>query len=260
MSAAPEPQEIFARTQEEGRRRLSRPPVELAATALVAGFDVVFGVIALGIVASHLSEHFGDAAAHVAGSLSFGIAFVFIVVGRSELFTENFLVPIAGLERRSRGSWAKLGELWTLSPVLNLLGGTLLVLLVTSHGVLPERTGGALVRVAEALDGKSFVTAFLSAITAGALVTLMTWLVEGSASAGIRLASAWLVGALLALGSFNHVIVGTLELVFGMRYGADVGYGDLFQNLGIAALGYLIGGVLFVTLTRIGQARAAEGT
>jgi len=47
---------------------------------------------------------------------------VFIVVGRSELFTENFLVPITGLSR-DRGSWVKLGELWVISLVFNLAGG-----------------------------------------------------------------------------------------------------------------------------------------
>ena len=44
---APEPQEIYERTRDEGRRRLSRPLLELAATAIVGGFDVAFGVAAL---------------------------------------------------------------------------------------------------------------------------------------------------------------------------------------------------------------------
>jgi hypothetical protein len=37
---APQPDEIYERTRDEGRRRLSRPILELAATALVGGFDV----------------------------------------------------------------------------------------------------------------------------------------------------------------------------------------------------------------------------
>ena len=43
--SAPEPEEIYARAREEGRRRLSRPVLELSATALVGGFDVAFGVL-----------------------------------------------------------------------------------------------------------------------------------------------------------------------------------------------------------------------
>jgi hypothetical protein len=36
---------------------------------------------------------------------------------------------------------------------------------------------------------------------------------------------------LIALGTFNHAIVSTIELVFGMRYGAAVSVGELFRNL-----------------------------
>jgi formate-nitrite transporter family protein len=168
MPGAPEPDEIYRRTQEEGRRRLARPPLELAATALVAGFDVVFGIAALG-VAHHLAGPF-------AGSLAFGAAFVFVVVGRSELFTENFLVPIAGVERGDRRSWWKLAELWAATPFLNLLGGVLLLLVLTTHGVLPEGTGDALSTVAEDLAENGVLAAFMSAVAAGALITLMTWL------------------------------------------------------------------------------------
>jgi formate/nitrite transporter FocA (FNT family) len=251
MAGAPEPEEIYRRTEEEGRRRLSRPPLELAATAFVAGLDVVFGIVALGI-ATH-------EAGPLAGAVAFGVAFVFVVVGRSELFTENFLVPIAGIERGNRGSWLKLAELWTFSPVLNLAGGIALVLIVTTHGVLPDGTGDALVEVAQTLDENSAAAAFFSAVAAGALITLMTWLVEGAESMMVRIVTAWTVGALLALGTLNHVIVVTLELIAGIRYGADVGYGDVAANAGIAAAGNLLGGVVFVTLTRFGQARASAG-
>jgi formate/nitrite transporter FocA (FNT family) len=258
VAQLPEPEEIFQRTQEEGRRRLSRPALELAATAFVAGVDVVFGVVALGVVHALLEPRFGPEAATLGGALAFGVAFVFIVVGRSELFTENFLVPIAGLDRRDRGSWYKLAELWTVSPVVNLLGAALLVLVVTTEGVLPDGTGAALVSTAETIDLNSVLAAFMSAVAAGALITLMTWLVEGSQTMGVRVAIAWAVGALLALAAFNHVIVVTVEFFFGIRYGADVGWGDLLSNLGIAAVGNLAGGVLFVTLMRFGQARGSS--
>jgi formate-nitrite transporter family protein len=110
-ASAPEPERIYERARAEGRRRLSRPVLELAATTLVGGFDVAFGVAAYALAAGAVEAHFGPGVAHAVGAVAFGIGFVFVVVGRSELFTENFLVPIAGLER-SRGSWLKLGELW----------------------------------------------------------------------------------------------------------------------------------------------------
>ncbi|MBW3653776.1 MAG: formate/nitrite transporter family protein [Actinobacteria bacterium] len=249
----PEPHEMFARTRAEGRRRLTRSKLELTSTSLVAGFDVVFGVIALAAATAAITPRFGPSAGHFVGSLFFGIAFIFIVVGRSELFTENFLVPITAL-RRGRLSKVKLAELWTISPVMNLVGGTALILIVSSKGVLPEGAAPALVEVAETIGDLSLWSAFLSAIVGGALITVMTWMVEGVGTTGGRIVVAWIAGVLLALLSLNHVIVVTLELIFGIRFGADITGGDVALNFVVAAVGNLIGGVLFVTLTRTSQA------
>jgi formate-nitrite transporter family protein len=255
-TGAPQPEEIYERTRQEGRRRLSRPPLEVASTAVAAGVDVVFGIAALGFAEAAVEPRFGKEFAHLAGAIAFGVAFVFIIVGRSELFTENFLVPLAGLDRGDRRSWIKLGELWLLSPVFNILGGIVLILVLTTHGVLPHGTGHAITAAANAFDDYSFVSAFMSAIAAGALITLMTWMIEGQHAMGVRISVAWIVGALLAIGQFNHVIVATLDEFFGIRLGASIGWLDFFQNLLTAALGNMIGGMLFVTLTRFTQARS----
>ena len=91
-------------------------------------------------------------------------------------------------------------------------------------------------------------------------MTLMTWFVEGAAgSLGVRIVMSWIVGALIALGTFNHAIVSTIELIFGMRYGGDVGYGQLFGNLGVAVGGNFVGGLLLVTFARTVQAAEVSG-
>jgi formate-nitrite transporter family protein len=260
VSGRRQPEQIYAQARDEGRRRLARPVLELVATALVGGFDVAFGVVAFALAAGATGTSRPELA-HLVGALAFGIGFVFVVVGKSELFTENFLVPVAGLERRSRGSWLKLGELWTGTLLLNLVGGTALALIVTSKGVLPRTSHAELVRLAERLTSHSALAELLSAVVAGALMTLMTWFVEGAAeTAGVRIVMSWIVGALIALGTFNHAIVSTIELVFGMRYGASVSIGELFSNLGLAVAGNLVGGLLLVTFARSAQALAASSS
>ncbi|MEA2266419.1 MAG: formate-nitrite transporter family protein [Solirubrobacteraceae bacterium] len=253
MSDAPEPHEIFRRMREEGRDRLGRTRLELAASSLVAGFDIVFGVIALSAADAAATPHFGTQFAHLIGALAFGIAFIFITMGRSELFTENFMVPVTGLEQGA-ASKLKLAQLWLLSPVFNILGGTVLILILTTHGVLPTGAGTTLKAIAVHFDSLDTPTAFASAVAGGALITLMTWLVEGSPTAGGRILVAWIAGMLLTLGSFDHVIVVTLEMIFGNRFGAGVPWGDVAQNFGIAAAGNMVGGLAFVTLTRTSQA------
>jgi formate/nitrite transporter FocA (FNT family) len=256
---APEPHEMFARTREEGERRLRRSRLELSATSLVAGFDIVFGVIAVATVTALVSPKLGPNAAHFVGSLFFGIAFIFIVVGRSELFTENFFVPITAL-RRGKLSFLKLLELWTISPIMNILGGTLLIFIATTKGVLPEGTAPALNEIALHIDALDLWAAFCSAIIGGALITAMTWMVEGVGTVGGRIIVAWIAGTLLALASLNHVIVVTLELIFGMRLGTEVTLGETGLNFAIAAAGNMIGGIVFVTLTRTSQAIGSGAT
>src|SRR4051795_12344142 len=145
---APEPEEIFERTRKEGARRLERPLPEGISTALAAGFDIVAGIVVLALLESQLEHQFGTKAAHVFGSIGFGIGFVFLIVGRGELFTENFLVPLAGLHGKERNAWWKIAELWTVSPIFNTASGAVIAVIVTSHGVLPNGTGHALNDVA----------------------------------------------------------------------------------------------------------------
>jgi formate/nitrite transporter FocA (FNT family) len=214
--------------------------------------------VALGLATASIQPHFGGDAGRLAGAIAFGVGFVFVVVGRSELFTENFLVPVTGLGRELE-SWLKLGELWLGTLVLNIVGGSVIAIVLTSHGVLSHGTDVAFSNVARHLVHYDPGTAFLSALVAGALMTLMTWFVEGAApSIGVRIATAWIVGALVALGAFNHAIVSTVELVFGMRYGAGVSTGQLLANLGLAVAGNLAGGLLLVTFARTAQALGAS--
>jgi formate/nitrite transporter FocA (FNT family) len=258
VSGVPEPDEIFERSRQEGERRLERPFLEVAATALAAGFDIAAGVILLAVLASPLEHHFGRDAAGVAGAFGFGVGFIFLVVGRGELFTENFLVPLAGLHGKPRNAWWKIVELWSTSPLFNVIAGAVIALVVTTHGVLPKGSGGVLVDVAQKIHANGTLALFMSAVFAGALITAMTWFVEGHDSVGIRLTVAWVTGSFLALAHLNHVIVVTIELIFGIRFGAHVPWSFVVGNFFLAAAGNMIGGIGLVTLNRFSQAKAGK--
>ncbi len=251
----PDPETIYERTRREGRRRLARPVLEEVSTALAAGFDVVAGITVLALLTSEVEHHFGRHFAHVVGALGFGIGFIFLIVGRGELFTENFLVPVAGLEK---ATWRSLLKLWTISPLFNIVGGVVIILILTTHSVLPYGSGAALVETAQTVHANGVLALFCSAIFAGALITAMTWFVEGQATMMPRVVVAWICGSLLALGAFNHVIVVTLELIFGYRYGAHFDWLFILGNFGLAAAGNIVGGIGLVTLNRLTQGKAGN--
>lgn len=68
--------------------------LELVSTSFIAGFTIVFGVVALGIVEALVEPQFGEMS-RIAGALAFGFGMVFLVIGRTELFNENFSDPAA---------------------------------------------------------------------------------------------------------------------------------------------------------------------
>jgi formate/nitrite transporter FocA (FNT family) len=89
-------------------------------------------------------------------------------------------------------------------------------------------------------------------------MTAMTWFVEGQESMLVRVVVAWVAGALLLLGTFNHVIVATIELIFGYRLGAHLAWTFILGNFLLAAAGNMLGGLGLVTLNRLTQGKQGE--
>lgn len=255
MSVAPDPSEIFKRSAKEGERRLDQSLLELMSTGAIAGFTIVFGIVALGTIHAVLEPDL-DAVAKVAGALSFGIGVVFLVVGRAELFSENFFDPVAAIVKSGRSDGVtKLLRLWSVTLVLNLVGGSLFALVFSAEGVLAEGAHAALRTIAEEIAFRELWTGFLKAIAGGALVTLLSFLLAAVNSVGSRIAMAYLTGFLLSLGPFDHVVVTELYLIFGIMMGAELGVAELVQTLLVVTAGNLVGGLGLVTLTHIAQAK-----
>lgn len=257
MSVAPSTQEIYRRACEEGEHRLESGTLQLISRSFIAGFNIVFGIIALGVVYALVAAHFGREAGDLAGGVAFGIGLVFLIVGRSELFTEDFLDPVAAALQRRGVAWRALGRLWAMTLIFNLVGGTIFVLIMSTEGALPDGASEPLRTIADEIVRQEVLPAFVNAITAGAILTLMTWLLQAVNTVGSRIAIAWVVGAFVAVGPFNHVVVTALHLLFGAQFGATVDVGEFMTTLGVATAGNLVGGLLFVTLTHLGQAAGA---
>src|SRR4051794_40375698 len=107
--------DTFDRSVEEGVVRLERSLPSLIATGLVGGLDVSVGVFAMFVV----HERTGN---ELLGALAFGIGFLALTLARSELLTENFLVPINTVVAK-RAPWWSVLRLWVGTGVFNLIGG-----------------------------------------------------------------------------------------------------------------------------------------
>jgi formate/nitrite transporter FocA (FNT family) len=255
VPVAPDPQEIYDRAEREGRRRLSESVLDQVATAFIAGVSIIFGIVALGVVVALVEAATGPGPAELAGALAFAIGVVFLVVGRSELFTENFFDPVAAAIQQRGSAWPRLARLWAVTFVLNLVGGGLLVALLTVEGALPQGAGDALVRVAEDIVHKGWQATLVRAILAGALITLLSYMLNAVNSVAARILVAYMVGFFLALGPFDHVIVSALHVLFGVWLSETVTWAELAVNVALATVGNLVGGLLLITLTHTAQVK-----
>jgi formate/nitrite transporter FocA (FNT family) len=93
------------------------------------------------------------------------------------------------------------------------------------------------------------LTAFVKAIFAGWLMTLLTWLLLAAPSFGARLFMIWMIGFLLIVGRFGHVIISSSEVFIAFALGAPLKPLDwLIHTFFPATTGNILGGVVFVTL------------
>lgn len=260
MSVAPRPGEVFRRAADEGERLLDQSWLEMVATGFIAGFTIIFGIIALAITHAVVEPQLGEMA-RILGALAFAPGVVFLVIGRAELFTENFFDPTAtAFERRERGIVTRILRLWAVTFVLNFVGGGLFALIISVRGVLPGGASEALKTIAGEIVARADLAAFMSAIIGGALVALLSFLLHAVDTAASRIAVAFFVGFLLAIGPFDHVVVTVLHVFLGMLFGAAVDVGELGRIMLIATAGNLVGGVGLVTLSHVAQAKGEEGS
>jgi formate/nitrite transporter FocA (FNT family) len=237
-------EEALTRAIDEGRRRISRRTWPLLATGVLGGIDVGTGVLALLFV-----EH--ETHSPVLAGLAFSIGFIALSLARSELFTEDFLVPVTTVIAR-QARFRMLIRLWVGTLVANLVGGWLFTWLILKG--VPQFADTAIEGGHHYVQLGLGVKAFSLAILGGAVITLMTWMQHTTESVGIRLVPAITGGFLLAGAQLNHAIVNSLLMFSALHTGrAPFGYLQWAQTAGFAAVGNIVGGVLLVTLLRVFQ-------
>jgi len=230
----------------EGVQRLHRTWREVLVTGFFGGTEVAMGVLAYLSVLDRTSDP-------LLAGLAFSIGFLALLLGRSELFTEGFLVPVTTVAAK-RATWAQLAKLWSGTLLGNLVGGWVLMWLVMT--AFPKLH-------AQAVEvGTHYATAPLSAETfalallGGAAITLMTRMQHGTDSMPAKIAAA-VAGAFLLSGlQLFHSILDSL-IVFGalITGEAPFGYLDWLRWLSYTLVGNMVGGLLLVTLLRLLRTR-----
>ncbi len=237
-------EEAFLRSVDEGRRRLSRKTWPLLSTGLLGGIDVGTGVLALLLV-----EH--ETGSVLLAGLAFTVGFIALSLAKSELFTEDFLVPVTTVVAR-QARFRMLPRLWLVTFAANLAGGWVFTLVLMQG--FPQFAETAIKAGGFYIDLGLGLRAFSLSVLGGAVITLMTWMQHSTESPGLKLVPAVTGGFLLAGAQLNHAVVNSLLIFAALHTGAaPFGYADWAQTASLAAVGNLVGGLVLVTVLRLLQ-------
>jgi formate/nitrite transporter FocA (FNT family) len=234
--------EVFDRIVEEGRPRLHRPLPVLLATGALAGTEVSLGVFALIAVEAATGSP-------LLGGLAFSFGFIALLLGHSELFTEGFLVPITVVVAREAGV-RQLLRFWVGSAVANLAGGWAVTGIAMA--AYPELHQRAVESASFFIDAGITARSFWMAVMAGAAITLMTRMNNGTDSAPARLVATIASAFVLAGLRLSHSILESLLIFAALHTGqTSFGYLDWLGWFGWTVLGNMVGGIGLVTLLRL---------
>ncbi|OUE27264.1 formate/nitrite transporter family protein [Clavibacter michiganensis] len=234
-------QEGFDATVEEGAERLHRTFRVVLITGFFGGLEVGLGVMAL-VAVLH------ETGSHLLAGLAFSIGLIALLLAHSELFTENFLMPIAAVAAKEAGI-GQLMRLWGGTLVANLAGGWVFMWILVQ--AFPEWHDTLAESAHHFVDPGFTLQTVMLAVLGGSTITLMTRMQQGTTSDVARIVAAVAGGFLLAGLQLFHSILDSL-LVFGaIQSGADVTYGQWLGWFGYTLLFNMLGGILLVTVLRL---------
>ncbi len=233
--------ESFDKTIEEGAERLHRTTRNILVTGVFGGFEIGLGIMAYLAVMHETGNH-------LLAGLAFSIGLVALLLAHSELFTENFLMPVAAVVAKE-GSIAQLAKLWAGTLVANLVGGWIFVWIVMQ--AFPQWTDTVSDSAHHYVDAPFSLQTVALAVLGGSTITLMSRMQQGTNNDVARIAATVIGGFLLAGLQLFHSILDSLLIFAAIHSGADISYEQWLGWFAYTLLFNMLGGLVLVTLLRL---------
>jgi formate/nitrite transporter FocA (FNT family) len=229
--------ESFDKTVTEGAERLQRTFRNILVTGVFGGFEIGLGIMAYLAVMHETGNH-------LLAGIAFSVGLVALLLAHSELFTENFLMPVAAVVARE-GSVGQLLKLWGGTLVANLAGGWVFVWIVMQ--AFPQWTGTVDESARHFVEAPFSLQTVALAVLGGSTITLMSRMQQGTSNDVARIVATMIGGFLLAGLQLFH----SLLIFAAIHSGSDVSYGQWLGWFGYTLLFNMLGGLVLVTLLRL---------
>jgi formate/nitrite transporter FocA (FNT family) len=243
--------EIHENIREPAQEEMERPASSLLFSSLAAGMLMAFSFLAAAFASSLVDD---PTLKHAAASAAYPLGFLFVVIGRSELFTENTLEPVIPLlHTRSLRTLTSMLRLWGILLFGNLVGALLIALVLARTEMVNESLREPLAHLAEKATSDGFGLTLYRGIFAGWLIALLAWLLASTRETIAHIVLIWLTTAPISALEFRHSIAGSVEAFYRASIGS-AGWGEMLGSFVVpSVIGNAIGGVVLVALMNYGQ-------
>src|SRR5450755_4732002 len=164
----PSAQDIYEQVANNARQELGRSSISLAISGLAGG--IFMGLSALGnAIAIALLTTPGTVPSHTiffVGKMFYPLGFIVVILGRSQLFTENTLYPVALVLAEQNHFW-KTMRLWAVVLPFNVLGALAFAALAVRTHALSPSVVQSLSQLGLEVTGHPMATIFWSGVMGG---------------------------------------------------------------------------------------------
>lgn len=240
-------EETFQRVLATADEEVSTGTRELAFSGLAAGFAITLTFVAHAALTEYFPENEPFAA------FLYPIGFLYIILGRYQLYTENTLPPVTLVLARL-ASWPLLARIWVIVLSGNVLGAALGAFVLAHSHVLSTAAMQAGVEFVRTGLETGWWDVFFKAIFAGWLVAGVVWLNHAVHESVSRILLVYIVFYMISAAELYHVVVTACDVFFAVFVGQISLFAALYEFWLPVLLGNTIGGVVLVALVNYGQA------
>ncbi|MBC7523977.1 MAG: formate/nitrite transporter family protein [Flavobacterium sp.] len=251
-----EPYEIMVDQIEAGLKEHRRSNIGLFISSLSAGLEVGFSILVIGIIYTFFKTEVSHGKLYLMMALVYPIGYIFVITGRSELFTEHTVlatIPVLN----GKASFKSLLNLWVIIYLGNLFGGYLFGTIV-----LQFNAGTHLISldffhfVSQKMVAYSSTNILVSSIMAGWLMGTLSWLLSSAQDTLSRVVMIFLITFIISIAGLHHCIVGSIEIFMAYFANANNINGlEFFKFQVLSTVGNIIGGVVLVALVKYGHSK-----
>lgn len=232
-------EEIHQRVLATADEEIASKSRELFFSGITAGFAIILTLIGYAVGSAYFPDNAFLAA------LLYPIGFMYIIMGRYQLYTENTLPPVKLVLTRL-ASLPLLLRLWVIVLVANVIGAAIgSLILANTHVLSQDALNMALGFVSHGVE-LGWWDIFFRALFAGWLVAGVVWLSTAARDTISRLLIIYFVFYMIAVCDLFHVVTVASEVLLVVFHGGlSYNLVQLFATFWLPVLiGNTVGGVM----------------